>query len=196
MMRKNNISNDDAFARYTKSLLLHYKNFWGSRPGIFSPTPSDAAEFPIPFAVVEFDPNRRRNSWVYATCGMGLCQHSPAEFFVISPYKSRGLGDILAAIGHYHLTGTHLNHGHIVNLGVPWLDASACTFSLISRPYLYGPAMQNFIYCESNINCLWVIPIRQDEREFAVKNGVDRLEDKFEEKSFNYMDPLRPSVLG
>jgi len=42
---------------------------------------------------------------------------------------------------------------------------------------------------------LWLVPITQAERDFKVTHGIEALEDLFEQTSFDYLNPIRPSVV-
>lgn len=42
---------------------------------------------------------------------------------------------------------------------------------------------------------LWLIPITLAELRFKKEHGVSALEQRFEEAQFNYLDPLRDSVV-
>jgi hypothetical protein len=46
-----------------------------------------------------------------------------------------------------------------------------------------------------NIRFLWLIPITAEELQYKKDNGVEALENKFEETEFNYIDPFRNSVV-
>lgn len=68
---------------------------------------------------------------------------------------------------------------------------------MISLPYLDGPSLEN-LYLNSideNLKFYWLIPIHEDEVEYKMKYGVEELENKFDEKEFNYLDPNRDSVI-
>ena len=41
----------------------------------------------------------------------------------------------------------------------------------------------------------WVIPITKEEREFKIENGLNALEEKFDVSNFNYINPMRESLI-
>jgi Suppressor of fused protein (SUFU) len=103
------------------------------------------------------------------------------------------LVEVLTAVAHYHRTGRSLGLGHSVNFGKPWLTGSMCTHGLISLPYLDGPALEWLE--EPAVRFLWLIPITEAEASFKKRFGMEALEQKFEEKQFDFLDPGRASVV-
>jgi hypothetical protein len=101
--------------------------------------------------------------------------------------------ELLTIVAHYHRTGRPLGLGHTVNFGEPWLSGSACTRGLISLPYLDGEELEWLD--EPRVRFLWLIPITEAEVAFKIQHGLDALEERFEEAAFDYLDPLRASVI-
>jgi hypothetical protein len=146
--------------------------------------------------VFEYAPSDRTFSWVYATCGMAL--HTEAvslELFLLSPCQAEEHVELLTAIAHFHQTGARLDLGHTVNFGRPWLKDSRCSFGLISLPYPFDPALENASIVGKRVRALWLLPITSDERSFKGSSGLSALETLFEQRQFNYLDPLRRSVV-
>ncbi len=107
--------------------------------------------------------------------------------------NKEGLVELLTAIAHYHRTEKTLGLGHTVNFGRPWLPGSECTYGLISLPYLDGPKLE---WLEKPlVRFLWLIPITGRERAYLKVHGLEALEEQFEAKRFDYLDPLRASVV-
>jgi hypothetical protein len=42
---------------------------------------------------------------------------------------------------------------------------------------------------------LWLIPVTKNEIEYKKKNGIEKLEELFENKKFNFLDKYRESVI-
>ena len=148
------------------------------------------------FNVLKFKPNEKRNSWIYATCGMsGKDKEQGLELFIIAPTENDFLINLLAAIAHYHASGNILSLGHTVNFGCAWYEGSKCDHGLISLPYLDGPDLEWLEMKSMNIRFLWLIPITTEELQYKKDNGVEALENIFEEAEFNYIDPFRNSVV-
>lgn len=144
----------------------------------------------------EFAPSSKTFSWVYATCGMTpLTEATPLEIFLLSPTQTERHVELLTVIAHYHQTGSRLGLGHTVNFGRPWLENSRCSFGLISLPYPFGPALENANVAEKNARVLWLLPITSEERSFKTASGLSALEELFEKQQFDYLDPMRRSVV-
>jgi hypothetical protein len=103
------------------------------------------------------------------------------------------LAEILTAIVHYHRTGSELGLGHTVNFGKPWVAGSACTYGVLSLPYLDGPDLE---WLEApRVRFLWLIPATHAEIEFKKARGMEALEERYETAQFNFLDPFRASVV-
>jgi len=119
----------------------------------------------------------------------------PLELHIFSPVESNSHVELLTGIAHYHLTGAYLDVGHTVNFGREWLPKSACDHGLISLPYLDGPKLEWLQLGENRVRFLWLIPITKHELEFKKAHGLKALEDRFEKRQVNYIDPQRQSVV-
>ncbi|WP_159090557.1 suppressor of fused domain protein [Aquimarina aquimarini] len=150
------------------------------------------------FEVLVFKPNKDRDMWTYATCGMSTMEEdTPIELHIFSKKEDNSLIELLTAIAYYHRE-MNLNLSHTVNFGRPWQEKSKCNYGLISLPYLDGPNLES-LYIPSydeNLKFYWLIPITQDEVEYKKKYGMEGLEDKLDEVEFNYLDPNRLSVVS
>jgi hypothetical protein len=93
------------------------------------------------------------------------------------------------------IEGARLDLNHTVNFGRPWLPESDCDHGLISLPYLDGPAVEILKEGEMIIRCLWLIPVTNEEVEYKKRLGIESLEARFEESSFDYAYPARVSVV-
>ena len=111
-----------------------------------------------------------------------------------SPRDSASIVELLTITAHYHRTGATLGLWHSVNFGRPWLDRSACEYGYISLPYLDGPLLENLTALGTTAKFYWLIPVTRSEVEFKKAEGVEALEQAFENASFDYLDPARPSV--
>jgi len=103
------------------------------------------------------------------------------------------LVELLTVTAHYHRTGSSLGLGHTVNFGRPWRPGSACTHGLISLPYLDGPRLEWLL--EPRVRFLWLVPITASELLFKKQHGLEALEERFEAAQFDFLDPLRASVV-
>jgi len=135
--------------------------------------------------------------WTYATCGMSQPGDSvPIELHMFSAVQARGIVELLIATAHYHRTAKSLGLGHTINFGTPWSEGSKCEYGLVSLPYLDGPRLEKLDVDGKRIaDFYWLIPISKSEVEFKKRFGIEALEAKFDEPSFNYLDPLRRSTV-
>lgn len=179
-----------------KNIEEHYLMNWGRYSEcIFNDKEPIHKILPM-FKVLKFKPTEKRNSWIYATCGMsGNDKEQGLELFMLAPTENDFLIYLLAAIAHYHASGNILGLGHTVNFGSAWYEDSKCDHGLISLPYLDGPNLEWLETRSMNIRFLWLIPITAEELQYKKDKGAAALEDTFEDAEFNYIDPFRGSVV-
>jgi Suppressor of fused protein (SUFU) len=183
---------------FSDELFAHYVACWDGEPVVKRWKRGPFWELPAAFCVLEFPPGRVRQMWTYATCAMSLpTDDARLELHLFSPVQNEGLVELLTVVAHYHRTGASLGLGHTVNFGRPWLPQSACDHGLISLPYLDGPRLEEFHSQAGGglVECLWLVPITRAERQFNIDHGLEALERRLEAAKFNYLDPLRASVL-
>jgi hypothetical protein len=180
--------------QYEEELSSHYAAIWGEErtPHTWNRGPS----LPQECRVFEFAPSDKAFCWVYATCSMTpRAESTLLELFLLSPSRCQLHVELLTAIAHYHQTGARLDLGHTVNFGRPWLEGSRCSFGLISLPYLFGPQLEKARVAGRDARVLWLLPITSEERAFKIASGLSALEELFEAQHFDYLDPMRRSVV-
>lgn len=145
------------------------------------------------------------------------------EFFLITPAENASHVELVTMIAWYHQT-RGLGHGHTVPIGRPWLPDSALDHLLVSTPYPFQRAQQPESGAESgvshapregctsepnnqppelevcnfdggHVHFLWLLPITSAEREFKKSNGLEALEQRFEDAAIEYWLPSRASVV-
>lgn len=179
---------------YQREMTQHYSAIWGGTPASHV-WRAGWRPFPQECRILEFRPTGKRFYWVYATCGMTETDKPPLlEIFLMSREQSEDHVELLTAIAHYHQTGARLGLGHTVNFGRPWLRGSRCSFGLLSLPYTFGPALENGKADGKDVRVLWLFPITAQERALATERGLNALEELFEAKQVDYLNPLRESV--
>ena len=180
---------------YINSVTNHYRQHWGSE---FTPRQWEKGpthKHPPNLRVLEFSPNQNHKMWTYATVGMSCEKHEHAlELHMFSPYQTERIVELLTIVACYHFNDTELGLNHRINFGEPWLENSKCTRGIISLPYLDGPELETLCLTEGHARFLWLIPITESEASFVDVEGVDGLERRFEQQSFNYLDPNRDAV--
>lgn len=180
---------------YGDRVRAHYEAKWSAKARVERWKQGPTHQLPSDFQILVFQPNARR-FWTYATCGMSQPDDDVrTEVHLFSPIETADHVELLTMIAHYHRTGARLGLGHTVNFGRPWLPKSACDHGLISLPYLDGPSLEQLeVEDGSVVSFLWLVPVTASEVVFATRHGLDVLERRFEEESFNYLDPMRPAV--
>lgn len=128
-------------------------------------------------------------------CRPGIDAKAMVELFIFSPKKDFSLVELLTVAASYHKHGEPLDLHHTFNIGRPWLDNSKCDYCFISLPYLDGDNLELFTFEKKITHCYWIIPITKKEVEYKTANGCDALEDLFEEKSIDYLNPQRQSLI-
>jgi hypothetical protein len=184
-------------AAYVAKIVQHYQTVWQAKGTSRRWVPGRVWELPDEFSILEFPPSQRRRMWTYAT----ICMSQPddiekLELHMFARDREDGIIELLTATAHYHCTGNKLDLGHTVNFGRPWVGGSCCDHGMISLPYLDGPCLEQ--YNPGGKDCvrfLWLIPITPRELEYKKNNGMGALETIFEQKKFDYLDPLRESVV-
>jgi len=180
---------------YARHLENHYTSIWGPLRKRERPEHDSARELPADFGVLLF--GRSNESLAYAT----VCMSQPSdehrvELHVLThndEHVSSDVVELLTIVSHLHRTAQQLDLGHTVSFGRPFTDGSACTHGLISLPYLDGPKIEQVP--EAMVRCLWLLPITRSELAYKEEHGVDALEQRFEDRPFDYLDPRRASVV-
>jgi hypothetical protein len=117
------------------------------------------------------------------------------ELHMFAPREENGIVELLFATAHFHRNKSNLDLHHTINFGRPWLDQSLLENGFISLPYLDWPKFEKISLDSEPVRFLWVIPILKQEAEFNSQHGPEKLEQRFEAVSVNYLDPNRNSVL-
>ncbi len=183
--------------KWFQQIQSHYEKAWGTAAEVRKLARGPVHELPRDFAVLVFAPHGNRDMWTYATCCMSNPEDSkPLELHIFSRSACEALIELLTVTAHFHRTGASLDLWHTVNFGRPWEGNSQCDHGLISLPYLDGPQLENLSAGNTiTAKCYWLVPITQYEVEFKKQQGVEALEQKFEQQSFDYLDPNRRSVV-
>lgn len=118
------------------------------------------------------------------------------ELFLFSSQPNETAVEILYAIAHFHRTGSRLGLGHTINFGKGIVPNSPCTHGLVSLPYLDGPQLETMRHSDGGMtHFYWLLPVTQKEVAFKRQKGLEELEQRFENKEFDYLDPFRESVV-
>jgi hypothetical protein len=178
------------------AIVRHYQAIWGVPAELCTLDKGRLKGLPPDFSVFRFPPHGERTFWAYATYGMAVPgDEYLLELHMFSPYASEKIEVILMTTADYHRLESALRCNHIVNFGVPWLEDSLCERGLLSWPYVNGSDIEPLRHEGKDIHCLWLLPITDSEKEYAIKNGVNALENKFDQNAIEFSWPGRPSVV-
>ena len=183
---------------FTQSLQKHYETFYGISGQRLLWEKGPIEKLHEDFYVLEFKPNKRHEFYSYCTVGMSLDRDDDnlIEIFIYSPSEDRSIVELLTMIVSYHRNSMPLNLHHTVNIGRPWLDNSNCDHCFLSRPYLDGDELEYFDFEGELYNCYWLIPITENERDYKIDKGCEALEQLFEDKQIDYLNPDRECLLS
>ena len=182
---------------YLPNIIDHYKKSFGNEFEEYQLDAGPVHKLPVDFRILEFPPSGHKHNWTYATLGMSIGDSSlPIELFICSNKQYDDLVELLTAVAYYHLNTAAVNLNHTVNFGRPWQDASICQHGFISLPYLDGPELENLQLPQGKvIKFYWLIPVTQQEVAYKKQHGIEKLEELFETKELDYLNPKRRSLV-
>jgi hypothetical protein len=183
-------------------ILNHYRGFWGAdRVEEIRWTPGPMASRLPDFHIAKVRPEQSGAMWTFATIGAWRATEDEdhrLEFVAVARSESAAVLTHMGMAAYYHAgpVENRLGVGHTVPIGEGWVDGSPLDSLLVSLPYLWGPKLEHCQLPDRHIQVLWLIPINETERAYKRTHGADALEQRFEEASFDYLDPFRPSVVA
>jgi hypothetical protein len=142
--------------------------------------------------VLRVDPESRGGLWLHVSSGVDASEGS--EFVLVTPFKTLRAVELLAMVVYFHGV-EQLKVGDTVSVGEPWLPGSGCGHLLVSSPYLLADELWTLPLPGRAVHFRWVIPITARERAYAAEQGLEALEQRFEEVGLEYWDPHRGSVV-
>ena len=182
---------------YIEKLHQHYVSYFKA-PGCKKVLDKGPKEKLHPdFNILEFAPNKIHNFWTYCTVGMSVDseEENLIDLFIYSPRQDVALIELLTVAASYHRNVLPLDLNHTVNIGQPWLGDSKCDHGFISLPYLDGEQLEILKLGDRIVNCYWFIPITEKERDFKIESGVEELENLFEDKQLDCLNPDRKELV-
>lgn len=91
--------------------------------------------------------------------------------------------------------GAYFELSDIISIGRPWIYGAQADQLLVSLPYPYGPAFENFEHLTQAISIKWLLPIYDSEAKFMSKHGIEALELKFDDVGLEYSAPNRAPTI-
>jgi hypothetical protein len=178
-------------AGFLEAREIHYESFFGpiTRPVTHS---TDVKQVHID--VYEFEPTRGREYWTLVTSGMSDerqlnpedCAEGVSTRAEILMYASKPEGwmfSVLKGLAEMPFEDqTFLHWWHTVPNGMPMTaKPSLLTSFFFLPPYLEPHDFTGLKLGGDRVDFLWMIPITEAERRFAVDHGSSELAKKFEE---------------
>lgn len=182
-------------------VLAHYRRAWPDREVTSVHwTPDHMASRLPDLHMAKVAPAQPGQAWVFATIGAWRATESTGhglEFAAVAKSEAAAVMTHLGQLAYYQAgpPENRLGVGHTLGIGEPWVPGSPLEALLVSLPYLWGPALEHCQVRGRHIQVLWVIPIYEEERAFGREHGLEALEQRFEDVSFDYLDPFRTSVV-
>lgn len=181
------------------ALVQHIEGYFRGHECTLLQAPAGPVQRVLPrLQVMRVGPGPRIAHWTYLTVGAWEVDREAGggtEFFIIGDRQDDAKNVLrLAMVAHYH-HGQYLGEEHTFPLGEPWEPGSELDHLLVSLPYTYGPGLEICEVPSRQIQFLWLLPITKAEREFKVANGLDALEDRFEEGGIEYWSAHRRSMV-
>jgi hypothetical protein len=185
-------------ANNTRSELIEHLRAFGGSVSIEDWTvPNGWA--PEGLSIVTMEPSKQYPWWNFATVGCWQAQkdcHYRTEFILSATEKRAEHVELLKMAAHLHLDPAYsVSVGKVLNIGVPWVDGSACTSLLASLPYPFGPYFE-WPDVKPCTRFLWLLPITGKEAALAERESVESLEHLFETAGVAFADPYRASVVA
>lgn len=163
----------------------HYQQFFGPiRPPLMHSTDTK----PVHIDIYQFEPTSDRPYWTLITGGMSdkpqlvpLADdyRSPrAEILMHVSQPKPWMFDVLKGLAEMPFEhDTHLHYWHTVQNGMPMTaEPAALTAFFILPPYFEHPEFPRFSIGGNKVDFLWLIPMTEAERQYAVRKGGQALE--------------------
>ena len=183
-------------AAETDNIIQHFKSYFEGHDFELVSWDTGPIKDIIPeFQVIKFSPGKKCDQRVYCSVGTSKINHETAgvyEFIVISPVESERIVQMLAMATYFH-SQHGLEYTDTVPIGEPWLEGSLCDNWLVSLPYSFDQSLELILTNRTRVACL--IPISGAEREYIAENGLEALEQQFDEVNLKHWEIDRVSVV-
>lgn len=191
--------------RWAKARAAHCQAFFGSINTVWHASTNRQPRVDV----YEFAPSEARPFWTYVTAGMSDCEQCvPAsapewvvprtELVLYTPERAPWAASLLHGFARYPFDfGTHFFWWHTVPVGGPIDGKDAHLSSLVLLPpYFEEEGFDELQVDGVPARFLWVVPITEAEREYAMVYGTQKLEKLFEQAELDPVtDPDRRSVI-
>jgi len=191
---------------YLEARERHYERFFGPMTQkIMHSTDVKSVHIDI----YQFEPTKERPYWTLITSGMSNKRQiaredcddhmSPrAEILMYVPEPQGWMFNVLKGLAEMPFEdNTSLHWWHTIPNGMPMTSTpSQLTSYFILPPYFEPKGFAEFELNDDRVDFLWMIPITEAEREYAVQHGSQELEQRFEDAEMSpILDESRKSIV-
>ena len=149
-------------------------------------------------SIIVVEPSEQYPWWSFATAGCWQAvknDHHRSEFILTANDGRSEHVEHLKMAAFLHVNPKFsISLGKVLDVGQAWLEGSACTHLLASLPYPFGPYFE-YPDLRPCTRFIWLLPITAPEAALARTEGVETLEELFDEAEIVFADPLRASVV-
>lgn len=164
---------------------------------------------PVHVDVYQFAPTEERPFWTLITGGMSDIQQiapedceehqaARAEILMYVPAPQGWMFNVLKGLAEMPFDDkTHLHWWHTVPNGRPMTaNPSLLTSYFFMPPYVEDEEFGSLQLDGDAVDFLWMVPITEAEREFAVTHGSQALEDRMREVDLSHiLDESKKSMV-
>lgn len=191
---------------YLEARERHYERFFGPMTQkIWHSTDIK----PVHVDMYQFEPTKDREYWTLITSGMSnvrqlkpedCAEHmSPrAEILMYVQKPQNWMFNVLKGLAEMPFEdNTYLHWWHTVPNGMPMTSTpSLLTSYFFLPPYFEPKGFTDLVLDGDRVDFLWMIPITEAERQYAMQHGSQALEKKFEEVNLSpFVDESRKSLV-
>ncbi|MFI6951765.1 suppressor of fused domain protein [Streptomyces sp. NPDC050422] len=141
-------------------------------------------------------PSDDSEPWVYVSLAASIIGGDSHEFALLSPVEYPRHVETLTMLAHWQAAGRAADVGSVLELGWPWMEGGEAEHLLITPLYAYPPECGTFRDGAQEVDILWVVPVHASEVAYLRRRGMQKLEERFEKRGVNLLDPRRESVVG
>ena len=148
------------------------------------------------FRVLCAEPSGGLDFYTYLSIGASLVGNPDGrslEFLVTSNRHDDLWVELLTMTAYYHSTES-LELGHTFPIGHPLLADASCDHILVSLPYPFGPSLEVCCLNHTHVHFLWLLPITEAEKRYRMENGLEALEQRFDDQGIDFLNVNRPSI--
>lgn len=148
---------------------------------------------------LEYQPSEDLAFFSYVSCGLASLlpdQEVKHEYVISSPFQTLEHAELMCMIAAAFIDRkAFFSLGDIISIGRPWITGSKADHLLVSLPYPYGSKLELAESALPNLQVLWLLPIYSTEVDFYHAEGLEALEQKFDEGGIRFCDPKREPVV-